>query len=64
MSGKMKIFSYAGAEPTVIAAELQKEMLEIMRNQLKLMEQMTLTIVLVPQGTKITQVGSGGEVME
>ena len=49
----MKALTFNGKEPTVIPAQDVSRILDIIERQLRLLEQMTQSHVLIPEGTRV-----------
>lgn len=49
----MRILEYRGTEPKVLDPEDRKEILKIMALQLEVLKQMSMSLMIVPEGTKL-----------
>ncbi len=58
----MKVFTYAGNEPTVHLAEERKLALTVMLQQLDVLKVMMQTVVMIPEGTRISPVSTAPKV--
>ncbi len=51
-----RIFTYAGEEPTINRQQInQDRVLDLLERQLRVIEQLTAQIILIPKGTQISQ---------
>lgn len=51
----MKVVTYNGKDPIVIPSSDRTAMLDIMQSQLRIIEQMAMTVVMIPAGTTLRE---------
>lgn len=50
----MKVVTYCGQQPTALTGQVHERILDILALQLKVLQNMTTQMLVVPEGTRLT----------